>query len=202
MSKECTAEAFLKDVADHVMTVKRDDGIYRHLHFRNAPPHSWNMWFEIVTWPGVLTIHGDMGTWTFARVEEMFKFFRDDKLEINPYYWSEKLQHGVHGGRDGSKVWNEDLFRQQLLERLEGYDGEDREAVVQALKDDVFCHDNKYELMLAARDFKCGDFQFDPCELPDGKEYAYSFIWCCFALVWAIQQYDAMVSAKQEPAAV
>lgn len=24
----------------------------------------------------------------------------------------------------------------------------------------------------------------------DPKEYTYRFIWCCYALVWAIQQYD------------
>jgi hypothetical protein len=191
-----TAEVFLKDVAEHAMAVKLDDGTYRHLRFQK--PKSSNLWFDLVTWPGVLTIHGDMGTWTFSRVEDMFTFFRDDKLRINAHYWSEKLQHGTHGGRDGAKVFEEDLFRQQMIEHLNHYDfdDEDRAAVKQALDDDVLSQDGKWDLMIAARDFRVklpnrGDFYFDSCELPTGKEYAYHFLWCLYAIVWGIQQYDA-----------
>lgn len=231
MSHECTAESFLKDVAGHNMTVKMDNGIYRHLLFK-AAKDSWNQWFEIITWPGVLTVHGDMGCWTFSRVSDMFTFFREEKLEINPDYWAEKLQHGTHGGRDGAKVWNEDLFRKHLVDQLTNYyslEGEDLEVVTQALKDEVLCHDNKYDLLIATRDFSCllpskaepledehsgrlggcvkaivrnserrarndrfNKFQFDSCELPDGKEYAYHFLWGCYSVVWAIQKYDAM----------
>lgn len=32
---ECTEERFLKDVAQHEMTVLRDDGVSRHLRFQN-----------------------------------------------------------------------------------------------------------------------------------------------------------------------
>jgi hypothetical protein len=201
-----TAESFLRDVAAHVMTVKMDNGIYRHIRFRK--PMDSNMWFDIVTWPGVLTIHGDMGTWTFSRVENMFTLFRDDKLRVNKDYWAEKLQHGTHGGRDGAKVWNEDLFKERIVAQLtEYYDlkGKDLAAVTQALKDEVLCQDNKYDLLIAARDFSCrlpsmehlrendrhGNFHFDTTELPDGKEYAYHFVWCIYAIVWAIQKYDA-----------
>lgn len=103
--RELTAEQFLKDVANHQMESRMENGIYRHLVFRQSGEHSWNMWFGIVTWPGWLTIYGDMGTWTFSRVEDMFCFFRDEKLRINASYWAEKLQHGTHGGRDGARVW-------------------------------------------------------------------------------------------------
>ena len=197
---EPTAEEFLREVAFHTMIVKRDDGIYRHLSFRNAPPNSWNMWFELVTWPGVLTIHGDMGTWTFSRLQDMFEFFRDDKLRINRSYWAEKLQHGNYGGRDGARVFSEDLFREQLLERLttcSNLESDDLKAVTEELREDVLTQDGKYDLMIAARDFHCripstgGKFRFDPCDLPDGKEYAYHFVWCLYAIVWGIQRYDA-----------
>jgi len=52
------AQQFLRDVASHRMEVLLDSGVYRHLKFRNAPPNSWNAWFELVTWPGSLAIHG------------------------------------------------------------------------------------------------------------------------------------------------
>ncbi len=194
MSKRCAPEEFLRDVQRHAMTVKLDQGIYRHIRF--AQPKNSNMWFEICTWPGVLTIHGDMGTWTFSRIEDMFTFFRDDKLRINADYWAEKLQHGIHDGRDGAKAWDNDLFRKQLLDQLDSHDmePEDRECVVQALRDEVLYLDSRHELMVAASEFWCvlpdRKFTFDPCELPDGKEYAYHFIWCLYAIVWGIQQYD------------
>lgn len=98
---ECTEDRFLKDAAQHVMTVIRDDGLHRHLRFRKAPPAGSEYWFDLITWPGTLCIDGDMGTYVFRRLEDMFEFFRTDreynekrghKLGINLSYWSEKLQ--------------------------------------------------------------------------------------------------------------
>jgi hypothetical protein len=195
---EPTADSFMRDVSTHQLKVLRDDGLYRHLKFRQ-PGHSWNMWFELVTWPGVLTIHGDMGTWTFSRLEDMFQFFRDDKLRINASYWAEKLQHGQHDGRDGARSFSEDLFKERLRAQLTEYyslEGDQLKEVLEALQDEVLAQDNKYDLLIAARDFKCGDFQFDSCELPDGKEYTYHFIWCLYAIVWGIQQYDAIKTVE------
>ncbi len=196
--REMDAARFLADVANHAMTVALDNGIYRHVRFRQ--PQNSNMWFDLVTWPGVLTIHGDMGTWTFSRVQDMFTFFRDEKLRVNHSYWAQKLQHGTNGGMDGAKVFDDDLFRSQLIESLESYDlePEDRECVAQALRDEVLNQDNKYDLMVSARDFSCrlangSKWHFDPRELPDGKEYAYHFSWCLYAIVWGIQQYDATI---------
>jgi hypothetical protein len=51
------------------------------------------------------------------------------------------------------------------------------------------------EMRRAVRDFEYYGFEFsDPWEI-DGEDYTYHFIWCLFAIVWAIQQYDA---AKEE----
>ena len=154
------------------------------------------MWFEIVTWPGCLTIHGDMGSWTFSRLQDMFDFFRCEKLKINEYYWSEKLQHGTYGGREGAMVWDEDTFKEEIIESLGnwGLEPEDLETVKDALDEEVFNRDGKWEMMTAAHEFSCettsGKVRWD-CEMPDGKVYAYHFTWCCYAIVWAIQQYDA-----------
>jgi len=197
MTREPTAEQFLCDVSKHELMVLLDQGTYRHL--RLAQPKNSNMWFDVVTWPGNLTIRGDMGTWTFSRVPDMFTFFRDEKLRVNADYWAEKIEGGVHGGRESAKIFDDDLFRSQLLGHLDNYDlePEDRECVVQALRDEFLNQDNKYDLMISARDFSHKfpggrKFYFDPSELPDGKEYSYHFIWCLYAIVWAIQRYDAI----------
>lgn len=195
--KPIDGAAFLKDVGKHRMKALLDNGLYRHIRFQQ--PNNSNLWFELVTWPGVLTIHGDMGTWTFSRVPEMFSFFRDDKLRINASYWAEKLRHGIHGGSDGAKVFSEELFREQLQARLTDYyslAGEDLDVASGALRCEVLSQDNKYDLLIAARDFSCelpsrgGRLHFDSCDLPSGEEYAYQFLWCLYAIVWGIQQYD------------
>lgn len=69
-----------------------DNGANRHLRFRN--PNSGLYWFELITWPGVLCIHGDGGTYVFSRLNDMFDFFREtpEQLSINPGYWAEKVK--------------------------------------------------------------------------------------------------------------
>lgn len=42
-----------------------------------------------MTWPGHLSITGDVGGYTFCRLRDMFEFFRGG--QINPGYWGEKL---------------------------------------------------------------------------------------------------------------
>ena len=201
--REPTAETFLRDTTDHRMKVYMDNGLYRHVRF-NSTISQFNMWFELVTWPSHLTIAGDMGTWTFSRVEDMFRFFRSSgDLEINPYYWSEKLQNGTHGGRDSARVFSEDAFAEQLFDQLQnhfGFEGKRLDELTAALKDEVLCYDNQHELLLAARDFKHEDFAFDPCELPSGKIYCYHFLWCLYAIVWGIQKWDESQRETQEAA--
>lgn len=205
--KKCAEEQFIKDVSNHRMNIFHSEGVYRHVGFRQ--PNTGNMWFDLVTWPGFLTISGDMGTWTFSRTPDMFRFFRDDKMRINPSYWGEKLQHGNYGGRDGAKVWDEDAFKASLIAHLDNYDWEDgnRAAVEEAISEDVFRQDGKWEMMLAAREFTYQlpdyKFQFDPCDLPDGMVYSFHFIWCLYAIVWGIQKFDngdePATSQRQEP---
>lgn len=188
------AVEFLRDIANHRLTSYLDNGLYRHLRWKK--PGDSNLWFDIITWPGCLTIRGDMGTWTFSRVEDMFTFFRNDTLKINPSYWAEKLLNGTSGGRRLAQEFDEDVFRSRLESQLtEYYDIEAArlDGIRTELREQLDRHsgEGQHGLMGAAYDFKHKGFQFDPCELPDGLIYEYQFIWCLYAIVWAIQQYDA-----------
>ena len=90
---ELTESGFLAEVKNHKLTVIRDDGLYRHLRV-GVPGTIMESW-HIITWPGYLAMVGDMGDWVFRRMDDMFQFFRSDPgngLQVNPYYWSEKLQ--------------------------------------------------------------------------------------------------------------
>ena len=194
MSYEPSQEQFLKDVAAHKMRVLRDDGLYRHLRFSSG---SFNQQFDVLTWPGHLCYTGDMGTWVFQRIEDMFSFFRGN--QINPSYWSEKVE--AHDRISGTQQFSQEAFKSEVIERLDGWDIDANELgqVVDELRDEVFCHENEYEAYSALYGFKssCGRVEFND-DLPDGKVYTRRYIWCCRAIVWAIQQYDA---SKQEQAA-
>ena len=197
--KVCDDNQFLADVASHSMSVKLDDGLYRNVVFR-AADKSWNHWFEIVTWPGCLVIHGDMGTWTFSRVDDMFRFFRDSEgLKINPHYWCEKLRAGTGSeGMDLAKNFDADEFRKRCFERISDCFSDEPDKVVEitdALKDDLYYEEFEWDLKRAVYNFKHKDYQFDGCDMPDGKVWSYHYLWCCYAIVWAIQQYDAAKSS-------
>lgn len=99
---------FNKDTAGHVMTTLHEDGLYRHLRFR-SPEHGWG-WFDLITWPGHLTINGDMGTYTFGRTDDMFTFFTG---YINTHYWSEKEKGR---GRSELKEHDGDEFKRWIVQ--------------------------------------------------------------------------------------
>lgn len=110
------AERFARETAKHRMTVLHDDGLYRHLRFTQmhlCNDAEWRTtngfyWFDLITWPGSLTINGDCGTYTFSRITDMFGFFRS-RYGINPQYWAEKVQ-----GETRVQSYSEDKFRQQV----------------------------------------------------------------------------------------
>ena len=77
MSATSPDEQFLRDVAEHTMTVIREDGVSRHIRF--AKPGTSCMHFDLITWPGYLCYTGDMGTYVFQRLTDMFEFFRTDR---------------------------------------------------------------------------------------------------------------------------
>lgn len=198
MTNTCTETTFLKEVAEHQLTVLRADGVYRHLIFKN--PRSSNMYFEIVTWPNYLAYVGDMGSYVFSRLEDMFQFFRTPEnyqsreggtLAINPCYWSEKLQ--ADDRVDGTKEYSADLFRQHILKRLADHFMEPiSPELLKAVEDEILCHADEGEqtALHAAQDFNHGNFRFHDFWESNLQEYTGRYIWCCYALTWGIDQYD------------
>lgn len=210
---QCTEQRFLKDVAEHQMTVIRDDGLYRHIRFKK--PGTGCMYFDLVTWPGYLAYSGDMGCYVFTRLEDMFNFFRMDKddwnynrdggLSINLGYWSEKLV-AVDGHRDKASAteFDEDKFRRVINEYRVEWVRENRDRLTkeqrrelwEAVQDSVLCHfDDEHESMRAAYEFseRIGECHFAFTDFWDHNfhQFTYRFVWCCYALAWGIRQYDA-----------
>lgn len=192
--KEVTAEVFLKDVDKHQMKTLHDTGLYRHLLFKR--PNSGTYWFEIVTWPHRIAITGDMGDFVFTRVEDMFRFFRSEKLEINIGYWAEKITaEQIHGGR---KKFSIESFIKNFTRRLREYhdvpEGEELPEELEQEYHDVLHAEDEYEAVTAIRQSKDG-YDLSEDLFRQSEEWDYSFQWLLFAIVWGIQQYDKF---KQE----
>lgn len=196
----CTEERYLNDVKDHSMEIIRDDGVYRHIKFSRNGSSVYRL--DLITWPGRLCIDSDCGTYVFARIPDMFEFFRTDKndfnynhngLRINPGYWGEKL---LSIGRNaGYKEFNEEKFRnaiKSIFDKHVKYENLDEDAsddLWRGIENQVLyeLENGKEHAFRAAYEFfpinLCGDF-------PDCDVYTFHFIWCLYAIAWGIKKYD------------
>lgn len=217
MSREysCPIERFIKDTNQHTMTVIRDDGVNRHLHFRKPRPAGSEYWFDLITWPGTLCIDGDMGAYVFKRSEDMFQFFRADReymerkgcqLAINPSYWGEKLRAVSTYGK-GFKEFDAEVFNSVIMERLVSWIRENREETTADERRDLWdtvvneiIHadgdSGGYRKQIAAYDFfhrvndSVGRFQFEDLWASNFERFTFHFIWCCYAIAWGVKTYD------------
>jgi len=194
-----TEEKFLRDVAGHTMTVVRDDGIYRHVRFKR--PDKMCTHFDLITWPGYLCYSGDMGTFVFSRLRDMFEFFRRSHKEnlfaIDHRYWAEKVEAGDRRGRgngvhefskekfDASvREWVEDFAKAELEEAAEAGEVElcttamaDLRAAVErevigADENDIRSFDAANEFLFGARDSDAWSALFGP-----DKTFEFSDFW-------------------------
>lgn len=202
--------AFCAATREHVLTVEHDDGLYRHLHC--AKPGTGLYSFDIVTWPGHLSIGGDIASYVFARDRDMFNFFAThvDRYGINPGYWGEKVVScagAPHPEREFSpeaftsavveEFWSQrdrfagdsaDLFRrirQEVIEEASEYAETAREAL------------RNFEFHAQGRTFYFSDWW----EL-NVTDWSWHFLRACHAIVWGIDAYRQATAAMPAPAEV
>lgn len=209
---------FVRETAEHKMTVLHDDGLYRHLRFMREywqvpwknVQRSGMYWFEIVTAPGVLIFNGDGESFTFRRVEDMFEFFRGPVGRINPDYWAEKITDG----RDRAMRYDPALFaahvKTQFVEaaRNGGVPAGTGLAIREAVLDPDVVND-EHMAIAAAFNFDHRGFGFpEPWEWRV-RAYDWWFLWALHGIVWGIAQYDAhhgrsvqVAGSESEPVAV
>jgi hypothetical protein len=198
----CSETRFLTDITNHKMTIIRNDDSNRHLKFAN--PKSFSYWFDIITWPGCLCINGDCGTFVFSRVEDMFTFFRTSqnylknhpeiKLHINPQYWSEKVTSESKFG--GIEKFSEKKFRAAVKDYFNlsfenSKDDTEKNECWQQIEDEILYDCSEKETAFAAiYNFNYNKFYFQDFFEYNFNEYTFHFIWCLYAIVWGISQFD------------
>lgn len=196
-----TKEIFERDVASHQLTILRDEGVYRHIRF--SKPGTNILRFDLITWPGHLCYTGDMGTYVFERLEDMFRFFGPDKgrLSINPGYWGEKCI--AVDSCDGIREYDPEKFRAvvndwraSILEDK----ADDLKFSVQfneAVDEELLCHvdsSSEHEARTALSEFEF-EYEGKAYTCRDSWEWTLTsktnrFIWCCYAIAWGIDQYN------------
>lgn len=202
------AEMFAVDCGTHALTIAHDQGLYRHLRFRR--PDTGLYWFDLITWPGHLAFVGDMGSYVFARIDDMLGFFLSGR-GINPSYWAEKLQ-GDPGGPGSVLGYSEHLFRAHVTDAFRehadrhGWVLTDIADLWARIEDDVLAWGyDENSARDALRDFTWKpEDSFDDELLPDPfsfgldaawdwqlRDYSYRFLYCCHAIRWGAEQYRA-----------
>jgi hypothetical protein len=239
------AKRFATDTEHHQLTVLHEDGLYRHI--RAQQPGTGHCWFDLITWPGTLTVKGDMGTYTFSRAQDMLDFFRRSTSYDGPNlsYWEEKLD--AVDSSSGVRTYSVDLLRQHIAddvtaeaeadldrrirEQAEELDlAADRlpagvadacraassaymDGLREALDDELlgeyptWCIEDEGDALAGIRQFSYRpdsapyseqSFTFDPTEW-DVREYAWHYVWCCHAILWAIAAYDRARAEQSAP---
>ena len=204
-----TLESFLKDVAAHKLTVNLDQGVLRDLTVKR--PNTSSFHYNITTRSGYLIITGDMGSFVFQRLTDMFDFFRsdNDQYHINDGYWEEKLEAVCRRG--GAKSFSSDRVEEILLDELNQFKQElsrsnsDKQKL-KAAKEEIdslisLASDSEHDFYaeISNWDSDCsGGLSLDNWWEWDFTEYTYHYIWCLYAIVHAIKLYDAYKSEQGE----
>lgn len=206
---EKSRERFVHETAEHQMEIVRDDGVDRHLRF--AKPGTGMYHFDIVTWPGYLAVVGDCGDFVFSRLRDMFEFFgdkrgfADERWGINPQYWAEKLRapksdavrtYSFEAYEARVREWLADALREDLDDCVGS--GELEAAAHDQLLDDPDheAYHDEVEAHRRLRDFEHQGRRIHDSWEWDLREYDWQFLWCCWAIVWGIEQYQ---SSKPAP---
>ncbi|HIH8281397.1 hypothetical protein [Escherichia coli] len=210
--REDAMTRFIGDTVGHVMRIHMDNGVYRHIEFSRPGTSCYR--FDITTWPGYLCVSGDMGTWTFSRLYDMFDFFGGWSGDINLHYWSEKLEAGAgSSARDLlAQEYDHEAFCRSLKESLSAYleeseeeqsededwDDEDdtpdsdKARVREAVRELCRCEfNNDWEAYQAVYEVDWPDdwSAWDICDGLTFKTYTHHFCWILHAIVWGITRY-------------
>lgn len=197
-AKPSASDRFPTDIAEHRITILRDDGVYRHV--RCAKPGTIVHSFDLVTWPGYLAYTGDMGHYVFTRTNDMFAFFRGG---VNTSYWSEKVEAS---DRIGVRGWSPESFRanvradydQFVEDNDDDLSEDDRLELWCQIEAGILAHsEEEREAIEAVSRWHSDEFDVSFADFweHDCTEFTYRYVWCCLAIDWAIARYDEAKAA-------
>lgn len=195
--QEKTLPGFLEDVKNHNMKIIHEDGLYRHIEFRNTNGSS-NQSFAIMTWPYFLCIHGDMGDYVFTGPKDMFElFYTNDLIDYDSFAG----KRFVCGGREGVTEFSRDeikkFFKSEAIQYAREIENPAKRAefyreAIEEIEDQLLRSPNLEDAVedLIYWEYGsdlpfCSYFDVDCMKVP-----THHFAWCCNAVVWAVEWYN------------
>lgn len=216
---ECTEAMFLKNVNHHSIQVLHDYNLYRHISCTNNGSFiyqfdldTWPGGLCITGDCGTYVFRRSFGR---LDDDDMFEFFRHPwpvrlapyvqqgvaerkrQLIINPGYWGEKLESvGISAGY---REFDAGVFTSRVNECFNYWKDYEKPTVDQAndMWDEIVdcvlskLEEGENQSYQAIHDFSHDGFRFDDFFDSGGTErFTYRYLWCLYAIVWGIQQYD------------
>lgn len=192
-----TKERFLRDTENHQLTIIQDEGVYRHM--RMGEPGNSCYHYTLTTWPNHLCISGDMGTYVFSRLHDMFDFFQTAELKINTHYWAEKCLSEDKASR-GMKEFDREGFVSFVEDSVKEWDFESDDEHAEVLKDilekideRVGCESTAYSF-ISDYESEDGNPEYSFGHIDDFRfeRYTANFEWILYAIVRGIQAYEQL----------
>ncbi len=190
---------FVASTRDHTMTVLHDDGLYRHIRFARLGSSIYR--FDLVTWPGHLSITGDLESYTFARMPDMFGFFASTPGHINPGYWGEKIVAGSVVMKHSPAKFTQCVV-DHFWERRHEFEG-DCDELFYAIRRDVLEYaEGDYEARAAVDRFEYVTpsgrrFEFYDTREWNFTDYSVHYLRSLHAIVWGINEYRKASAALE-----
>ncbi len=189
---------FDKDIAHHEIRIVLDDAEYRMIECRR--PGTSDRSFTITTTPFCLAYTGDMGTFVFSKhtARDMFEFFKSTSLRDGlPYgYWAGKLDAGNHREFDADtailQVFTLIGEAEPINFEFTPYESmEDLRSSLESTANEYgeWAYFDAVSELMGALEI---DDWYETCKY--AYKPTYHYIWCCYAILWAIGQYDSTVN--------
>lgn len=191
-SLEQMERRFRRETQNHKLRILHDEGLYRHLSFSGGNFYGFN----IITWPGHLTISGEMGDYTFAREPDMLRDFFTSAY-VNTDYWEQKVTSmDVHGRitEFSRERYKEILVRGFWSWHQKNTDKRRAREAWNWIRDDLLgdyseVHDastavESLELLRSIHGVNLGYH-----EEGDFLEYSAQYLWSLHGVLWACQNY-------------
>ncbi|MFJ9378880.1 hypothetical protein [Streptomyces sp. NPDC101455] len=202
--KKQTAEAearFASEAEGARMTVLRDEGMYRHLHF-DFPRASWK-WCEVLTWPGSLILNGGLGSWLFlATGEDLIEMLRPSasSQRVDPLYWEGKLAPGSGTARTYSPDRATAYIRETACGLASDFPGLAQDVDTDILDGrpatDLSTEGGLRAALAAFEELHGCTYEglHFPVQSWDLERFDVWFLLSCVVLPWAVEQYDAQLT--------
>lgn len=165
------ARHFASDFAKSTMTVRREDGLFRHVDW-SAPTSMSRL--TLVTWPHNLLVAGSHGSYHFERWSddgEILDLFRDGNPIQRLTYWANRLANG----QDSVREYDRDRLVQQVKDEVaqavrEGAPRGLRAAVREQILESDRLHSQDWAMQLVY-DFEHGVTYRSECSCGASKDH-------------------------------